>query len=181
MNIPRLLEKYQKEIVPMLLTEVPHQNRFAVPKLEKIVVSMGVGKVTENKDRLEAAGNDLAIITGQKPILTKARQSVAGFKLRKNELIGCKVTLRKQMMYYFLDKLISIVIPRQRDFRGYSKKSFDQGGNYNLGIPEQSLFPEINIDNVKFVQGMDITLVIKSPSIELSHKMLKLMGFPFRD
>ncbi|MFH1230231.1 MAG: 50S ribosomal protein L5 [Planctomycetota bacterium] len=177
----RLLEKYRQEVVPLLIKESLHQNRFAVPKLEKIVVNMGVGKVIETKDRLEAAAKDLAIITGQKPILTKAKQSVSGFKLRKGELIGCKVTLRKEMMYNFLDKLISIVIPKQKDFRGYSKKSFDQAGNYNLGLSEQVLFPEIVIDNVKFVQGMDITMVINSSSVELSYKMLKALGFPFKD
>ncbi|MBI5778706.1 MAG: 50S ribosomal protein L5 [Planctomycetes bacterium] len=177
----RLFEKYKNEVVPMLINEVPHKNKMAVPRLEKIVVNMGVGKVIEEKDRLEAVAKDLAIITGQKPVLTKARVSVSGFKLRKGELIGCKVTLRRDMMYTFLDKLTSIVIPRQRDFRGYSKKAFDKSGNYNMGVSEQSLFPEIAIDNVKFVQGMDITMVIKSPSVELSYKMLKAMGFPFKD
>lgn len=177
----RLFEKYKNEVVPMLINEVPHKNKMAVPRLEKIVVNMGVGKVIENKDRLEAAAKDLAVITGQKPVLTKARVSVSGFKLRKGELIGCKVTLRRDIMYTFLDKLTSIVIPRQRDFRGYSKKAFDKSGNYNMGIAEQSLFPEIAIDNVKFVQGMDVTMVIKSPSVELSYKMLKALGFPFKD
>jgi len=177
----RLFEKYKNEVVPMLISEAPHKNKMAVPRLEKIVVNMGVGKVIENKDRLEAAAKDLAIITGQKPVLTKARVSVSGFKLRKGELIGCKVTLRRDMMYTFLDKLTSIVIPRQRDFRGYSRKAFDKSGNYNMGVSEQSLFPEIAIDNVKFVQGMDVTMVIKSPSVELSYKMLKALGFPFKD
>lgn len=177
----RLLEKYQKEVVPELIKESPHQNRMAVPRLEKIVVSMGIGKAIEEKDRREVVVKDLALITGQKPIMTRARQSVSGFKLRKGEFIGCKVTLRRQRMYYFLDKLISIVIPRQRDFRGYSRRAFDQQGNYNLGFSEQALFPEISIDNVKYVQGMDVTLVINSPSVELSYKMLKALGFPFRD
>jgi len=177
----RLMEKYQKEIVPLLIKESPGQNRNAVPKIEKVVVSMGVGKVTENKDRLEAVAKDLALITGQKPVLTKAKQSVSGFKLRKGELIGAKVTLRQSRMYDFLDKLISIVIPRQKDFRGYSRKSFDQKGNYNMGLSEQSLFPEINIDNIKFVQGMDITVVIRTSSVELSYKLLKAFGFPFKD
>lgn len=175
------MEKYQKEIVPLLIKESPGQNRNAVPKIEKVVVSMGVGKVTENKDRLEAVAKDLALITGQKPVLTKAKQSVSGFKLRKGELIGAKVTLRQSRMYDFLDKLISIVIPRQKDFRGYSRKSFDQKGNYNMGLSEQSLFPEINIDNIKFVQGMDITVVIRTSSVELSYKLLKAFGFPFKD
>lgn len=177
----RLFEKYKNEVVPVLVNEAPHKNKMAVPRLEKIVVNMGVGKVLENKDRLEAAAKDLAVITGQKPVLTKARVSVSGFKLRKGELIGCKVTLRRKVMYDFLDKLTSIVIPRQRDFRGYSRKAFDKSGNYNMGLAEQSLFPEIAIDNVKFVQGMDITMVIKSPSVDLSYKMLKALGFPFKD
>ncbi|MEK7309865.1 MAG: 50S ribosomal protein L5 [Planctomycetota bacterium] len=180
-SISRLFEKYKNEVVPLLINEAPHKNKMAVPRLEKIVVNMGVGKVIEEKDRLEAVAKDLALITGQKPVLTKARVDVAAFKLRAGVLIGCKVTLRRKMMYDFLDKLTSIVIPRQRDFRGYSRKSFDQSGNYNMGLAEQSLFPEVVIDNVKFVQGMDITMVIKSPSVELSYKMLKAMGFPFKD
>lgn len=177
----RLMEKYQKEVVPLLAQASPHQNKLAVPRIQKIVVSMGVGKVTENKDRLEAVAKDLALIAGQKPVLTKAKQSISGFHLRKGELIGCKVTLRQTRMYSFLDKLISIVIPRQKDFRGYSRKAFDGSGNYNMGLSEQSLFPEISIDNVKFVQGMDVTIVIKSPSVELSYKLLKALGFPFKD
>jgi large subunit ribosomal protein L5 len=177
----RLMEKYKSEVVPVLINEVPHKNKMAVPRLEKIVVNMGVGKVLEDKDRLEAAAKDLASIAGQKALLTKARVDVAAYKLRKGVLIGCKVTLRHKRMYDFLDKLINIVIPRQRDFRGYSRKSFDNSGNYNMGLAEQSLFPEIAIDNVKFVQGMDVTMVIKSPSVDLSYKMLKALGFPFKD
>ncbi len=180
-NTSRLFEQYKNELVPILINEVPHKNKMAVPRLEKIVVNMGVGKVIEEKDRLLAVAKDLALITGQKPILTKARVDVAAFKLRAGALIGCKVTLRRNMMYDFLDKLISIVIPRQRDFRGYSRKGFDDTGNYNMGLSEQSLFPEIVIDNVKFVQGMNITMVIKSPSVDLSYKMLKALGFPFKD
>jgi|SRR3989339_987556 len=177
----RLFEKYKSEVVPMLINEVPHKNKLAVPRLEKIVVNMGVGKVLEEKDRLEAVAKDLALITGQKPVLTKARIDVSAFKLRAGVLIGCKVTLRRNKMYDFLDKLNSVVIPRQRDFRGYSRKAFDKSGNYNMGLAEQSLFPEIVIDNVKFVQGMNITMVIKSPSVDLSYKMLKALGFPFKD
>ncbi len=153
---------------------------MAVPQLEKIVVSMGVGKATENKDRIPAAVKDLAIITGQQPVITSARKSVAGFKLREKQQIGCKVTMRGKMMYEFLDRLISIVIPRLRDFRGLNKNSFDQSGNFNMGISEQSVFPEINIDEVKFVQGMDITIVIKNRSAQNSYELLKLLGMPFR-
>ena len=177
----RLFEKYKSEVVPMLINEAPNKNKMAVPRLEKIVVNMGVGKVLEEKDRLEAVAKDLALITGQKPVLTKARIDVSAFKLRAGVLIGCKVTLRRNKMYDFLDKLNSVVIPRQRDFRGYSRKAFDKSGNYNMGLAEQSLFPEIVIDNVKFVQGMNITMVIKSPSVDLSYKMLKALGFPFKD
>ncbi|MFA5794123.1 MAG: 50S ribosomal protein L5 [Candidatus Brocadiia bacterium] len=177
----RLMDRYKNEIVPALKEQLKCGNSLAVPKIEKIVVSMGLGKAVENKDRVEAAVKDMSIITGQKPVVTKARISVANFKLRKGESIGCKVTLRHKMMYEFLDRLISIVLPRQRDFRGIPKKSFDKFGNYNMGISEQTVFPEITLDNVQFPQGMDITIVIKSPSVEASYLLLKALGMPFRD
>lgn len=177
----RLLEKYRHEIVPYFQENLHYRNRLAVPRLEKIIVSMGVGKATENKDRIEAAIKDLTLIAGQRAIVTKARKSVSGFKVRKNDRIGCKVTLRGKRMYEFLDRLISIVIPRLRDFRGFDRRSFDQGGNFNLGISEQTVFPEINIDQVQFVQGMDITLVIRSKSVDASYELLKQFGMPFRN
>jgi large subunit ribosomal protein L5 len=175
------MERYKNEAVPALKEQLKFRNKMAVPRIEKIVVNMGVGKAVENKDRIEAAMKDLALVTGQRPIATKARQSVSGFKLRQGEIIGCKVTLRKKMMFEFLDRLINIVLPRQRDFRGLPRKAFDKGGNYNLGINEQTVFPEISIDAVQFVQGMDITIVINSPSVEASYQLLKSLGMPFKD
>ncbi|MBI4713535.1 MAG: 50S ribosomal protein L5 [Planctomycetes bacterium] len=177
----RLSERYNKEVVPAVIKQFNYKSRWEVPRLDKIVVNMGVGKATEEKDRMEAAVKDLAAITGQKPIVTRARVSVDGFKLRKNEPIGCKVTLRGRRMFEFLDRVISIVLPRQKDFRGLSRKSFDKQGNFNMGIAEQSTFPEINIDNVQFVQGMDITIVINNKGTDASYTVLKTLGMPFRD
>ena len=177
----RLFERYKNEVLPALREQLKLGNKLSAPRLEKVVVSMGVGKAVENKDRIEAAVKDLALITGQRPVVTKARVSVSGFKLRKGEPIGCKVTLRKKMMYEFLDRLINIVMPRQRDFRGVPRKAFDKNGNYNMGINEQTVFPEISIDAVQFVQGMDVTIVINSPSVEASYLLLKSLGMPFSD
>jgi large subunit ribosomal protein L5 len=176
----RLLERYRTEVVPQLKKELGTENPHALPRLDKIVVSMGVGKALENKNRLDAAARDLATITGQKPLVTRARKSVAGFKLRKGQEIGLKVTLRGRRMYEFLDRLITIVIPRIRDFRGLSPKSFDGAGNYNLGISEQVVFPEINIDKMEFVQGMNITIGVKARKPEHSFELLRRLGVPFR-
>jgi len=176
----RLLNQYHEQVAPELMRKFGYTNRMAVPRLEKIVVNMGVGRATENKKRLEDAMRDLATITGQKPCVCKARKSVSAFRLRQGQEIGCKVTLRKKRMYEFLDRLISLAIPRIRDFRGWSLSAFDGRGNYSLGISEQVVFPEINIDKVEFVQGMDITLRITGHSDEVSREMLRLLGFPFR-
>lgn len=177
----RLLERYRQEIIPQMQERLGYKNKMAVPRLEKIVVSMGINKKeTEDKNRMGAATKDLALITGQKPLITRARKSIAGFKLRKNDPVGCKVTLRGRRMYEFLDRLINIVLPRVRDFRGLNKKSFDRHGNFNLGIDEQAVFPEISIEDVKFVQGMDITIVTNSKSDDPSFELLKLFGMPFR-
>ncbi len=176
----RLLEKYQKEIAPELSKSLGYGNLYAVPKLQKIVISMGVGEAIENKNRLDAAAKDLAQIAGQKPLVCKARKSVAGFKLRKGQDIGLKVTLRGARMYEFLDRLISVVIPRIRDFRGLSPKAFDQAGNYNLGISEQVVFPEINLDKIEFVQGMNITIGVKAKKPADSLTLLQRLGVPFR-
>jgi len=143
-------------------------------------VNMGVGRATENPKRLDAAAGDLARITGQKPVVTKARKSVAGFKLREGQTIGCKVTLRGTRMYEFLDRLISVTIPRIRDFRGFARSSFDGRGNYTLGLTEQTVFPEVELDGVEFVQGMDVTLSIINSSDEASAALLEQFGFPFR-
>ena len=176
----RLLEKYKSEIVPHLLKEHNYKNVMVVPRIEKVVVSMGVGKTLENKNRLEAAVRDLAAITGQKPVVTKARNSVAGFKLRKGQEIGCKVTLRGKIMYEFLDRLINLAIPRIRDFRGLPRTAFDKKGNYNFGISEQVVFPEISIDKLEFVQGMNITMCISAKKKEDTLGLLERIGIPFR-
>ncbi len=176
----RLQDRYRSEVVPQLKKALETENVHALPRLDKIVVSMGVGEALENKNRLDAAAKDLATITGQKPLVCRARKSVAGFKLRKGQEIGLKVTLRGARMYEFLDRLISIVIPRIRDFRGLNPRSFDQAGNYNLGISEQVVFPEINIDKLEFVQGMNITIGVKARRKEHSLELLRQLGVPFR-
>ena len=176
----RLSEKYQKQLVQQLITKFNYKNKFSVPKLQKIVVNMGVGRAVDNKKLIEEATKHLAIVTGQKPLVTVAKKAIAGFKLRKGQAIGCKVTLRGKRMFEFLDRLISIVLPRIRDFRGISQKAFDGRGNYTLGLTEQIVFPEISIESVEFVQGMDITMVISGNSNEQSCELLKLLGMPFR-
>jgi len=176
----RLLEKYREKVVPELMARFGYRNVLAVPRLQKIVVNMGVGKATQNRKRLEDAMRDLAMITGQKPVVCKARKSVSGFHLRKGNEIGCKVTLRGKRMWEFLDRLISLAIPRIRDFRGLPTHSCDGRGNYTLGLPEQTVFPEVDIDKVEFVQGMDITLCISGGDDAASIEMLRLLGFPFR-
>jgi large subunit ribosomal protein L5 len=176
----RLLEKYKRDAVPQLADRFGYANAMAVPRLEKIVVNMGVGKAAENRKALEDAQRDLAVITGQKPIVCRAKKSVAGFKVRAGNAIGCKVTLRGRRMWEFLDRLINLAIPRIRDFRGFSDNAFDGRGNYTLGLPEQSVFPEINIDDVEFPQGMDVTLRLTGDSDEASRELMQLLGFPFR-
>jgi large subunit ribosomal protein L5 len=176
----RLLERYRNEIVPELKKQLGKDNPLALPRVEKVTISMGVGKAIENKNRLDAAARDLGQIAGQKPSLTRARKSVANFKLRKGQQIGVKVTLRGARAYEFLDRLISIVIPRIRDFRGLSPRAFDEAGNYNLGISEQVVFPEINLDKVEFVQGMNITIGVRARKQADSFELLKRLGVPFR-
>ena len=176
----RLKEKYDKEIVPSLMEKYKYKSVMEVPKLEKIVVNMGCGDATSNSKLLEAAMQDLEIITGQKPVATKAKKSIAGFKLREGQAIGCKVTLRGENMYNFLDKLISITLPRVRDFRGISNKAFDGRGNYTLGLTEQLIFSEIEYDNVVKVRGMDIVFVTTAKTNEEAHDLLKGFGMPFK-
>jgi len=175
----RLLEKYQQQVVAQLMEKFVYKNKLAVPKIQKIVVNMGVGRAIDNKKLIEEATKHLSIITGQKPLITKAKKAISGFKLRQGQAIGCKVTLRGKRMFEFLDRLISVVLPRIRDFRGLSPKSFDGRGNYTLGLTEQIVFPEISVDTVEFVQGMDITLAISGKSDEQSCELLKLLGMPF--
>jgi len=176
----RLVEKYRKEVVPSLIEKHSYKTPMLVPKIEKIVVNIGVGDAVANSKMLEAAMSDLEKITGQKPIETKAKKSIASFKVREGHKIGCKVTLRGENMYEFLDKLISISLPRVRDFRGVSPKSFDGRGNYTLGIKEQLIFPEINFDEVVKVRGMDIVIVTTAKTDEEAFDLLKELGVPFR-
>ncbi len=177
----RLSDFYKDKIVPEMAKKFGYKNTLAIPRMTKIVVNMGVGKALENKKYLEDAEKQLGLITGQKPAITRAKKSIAGFKLRKGNAIGCKVTLRGERMYEFLDRLLSVALPRIKDFRGLSSKGFDQRGNYTLGIHEQLVFPEINPDNVEFVQGMDITVVISGNKKETSKELLRLLGTPFKD
>ena len=176
----RLEEKYRNEVVPSLISKHNYKTVMLVPKIEKIVVNMGVGDAVANSKMLEAAISDLEKITGQKAVETKAKKSISSFKLREGNKIGCKVTLRGEKMYTFLDKLISISLPRVRDFRGLSPKSFDGRGNYTIGIKEQLIFPEINFDEVVKVRGMDIVIVTTAESNEEAYDLLKELGVPFR-
>ena len=176
----RLKEKYNNEIIGQLMKQASLKNKMEVPRIEKIVINMGIGKANEDIKILESAMDDLAAITGQKPVITRAKKAVANFKLRQGVPVGCKVTLRGEKMYEFLDRLINSALPRIRDFRGVSKTAFDKQGNYTLGIQEQAIFPEINIDKVKHVQGMDIVIVIKSKDKKQAKELLSCFGMPFR-
>ncbi len=176
----RLKEKYERTIVSDLMSKHNYKNVMEVPKLEKIVVNIGCGDATTNSKLLEGAMKDLEIISGQKPVATKAKKSIAGFKLRQGQAIGCKVTLRGENMYNFLDKLISITLPRVRDFRGISNKAFDGRGNYTLGLTEQLIFPEIEYDDVVKVRGMDIVFVTSAKTDAEALDLLKGFGMPFK-
>lgn len=175
----RLSEKYKKEIVPSLKEKYGYKSVMQVPKLHKIVINIGVGDGAQNSKMIEASMNDLATISGQKPVTTKAKKAIAGFKVREEQPIGCKVVLRGKNMYNFLDKLINITLPRVRDFRGVSSRSFDGRGNYTLGITEQLIFPEIEYDNVVKVRGMDVVFVTTAASNEEAYDLLKGFGMPF--
>ena len=176
----RLKEKYTNEVIPSLKEKHNYKSVMEIPKLEKIVINIGVGDATTNSKLLEAAAHDLELISGQKPVITKAKKSIAGFKLREGQAIGCKVTLRGENMYNFLDKLVSIGLPRVRDFRGVSPKAFDGRGNYTLGIKEQLIFSEIEYDNVVKIRGMDIVFVTTAKSNEEAYDLLSELGVPFR-
>lgn len=176
----RLKEKYNKEIVSSLTEKYNYTSKMEVPKLDKIVVNIGCGDATGNSKLLEASMKDLEVITGQKPVATKSKKSIAGFKLREGQAIGCKVTLRGENMYNFLDKLVSITLPRVRDFRGISNKAFDGRGNYTLGLTEQLIFTEVEYDNVVKVRGMDIVFVTTAKSNEEALDLLKGFGMPFK-
>lgn len=176
----RLKEKYLNEVVPSLISKHNYKSVMEAPKLEKIVINMGVGDATTNSKLMDAAVADLAIISGQKPVITRAKKSIAGFKVREGQAIGCKVTLRGDAMYNFMDKLISISLPQVRDFRGVSPKAFDGRGNYTMGIKEQLIFPEIEYDEVVKVRGMDIVFVTTAKTNEESFDLLNGLGIPFR-
>ncbi|MBM7622337.1 large subunit ribosomal protein L5 [Bacillus tianshenii] len=176
----RLKEKYQSEIIPALMGKFNYKSVMQAPKLEKIVINMGVGEAVANSKALDAAVEELSSITGQKPVVTRAKKSIAGFRLREGMPIGAKVTLRGERMYEFLDKLVSVSLPRVRDFRGISKKSFDGRGNYTLGVKEQLIFPEIDYDKVNKVRGMDIVIVTTANTDEEARELLTSFGMPFQ-
>lgn len=175
----RLKDKYKEEALPALQTKFKYSSIMQVPKLDKVVLNMGVGEVKDNPKAMDYAVSDMTLITGQKPIITKAKKSVAAFKLREGMNIGCKVTLRGERMYEFVDKLFNVAIPRVRDFRGVSNNSFDGRGNYSLGIKEQLIFPEVEYDKVDKIRGMDIVFVTTAKSDEEAKELLKLLGMPF--
>jgi large subunit ribosomal protein L5 len=177
----RLQERYQKEIAKQLAQKLGRTNPHSLPKLQKIVVNMGVGKALQDKNRLDQAAEQLAQITGQKPDVRLAKKAVSAFRLRENNPIGVRVTLRGRRMYEFLDRLISVALPRIRDFRGVNPKSFDGHGNYSMGLTEQSVFPEIDPDKVTFVQGMDVTFVTNVDSDDEARELLRAFGMPFRE
>jgi large subunit ribosomal protein L5 len=180
MALPRIKERYQKETVPALMKKFGYKNVMQVPKLEKIVVNVGVGEAIQNAKLLDAVSSDLASITGQKPVIRRARSSISNFKLKEGMPIGCMVTLRKAWMWEFFDRLVNVAIPRIRDFRGTNPNSFDGRGNYNLGIGEQIIFPEVDYDKVEKIMGMNITIVTSARSDEEGSELLRSLGMPFR-
>jgi large subunit ribosomal protein L5 len=177
----RLKDRYVKEIVPALKKEYSYKNVMAVPKLEKIVVNMGMGEAIQNAKLMDSASDELSTITGQRPVVTRAKKSIASFKLRKGMAIGCSVTLRGERMYEFFDRLVNVALPRVRDFRGLSTKSFDGRGNYTLGLRDQLIFPEIDYAKVSKLKGMNVCLVTTAGSDDEARTLLRLLGFPFRN
>jgi large subunit ribosomal protein L5 len=177
--VPRLKVRYREEVLPRLRQELGYANAMEVPRLQKVVINMGVGDSLKDARMLEAATQDMAVITGQRPVVTKARKSIAGFKLREGMSIGAKVTLRGDRMWEFVDRLITVAIPRIRDFRGLSRRSFDGHGNYTLGLTEQLIFPEVDYDKVVKVRGMDITVATKAKTDDEGRALLIALGFPF--
>lgn len=175
----RLLERYRNEIIPQMQKAYNFKNAFQVPCLKKIVINMGVGEAARDGKLIDDASAELALITGQRPLITKSRKSIAGFKIRADIPIGCKVTIRGKRMYEFLDRFISVVVPRIRDFRGFPANSFDNNGNYSFGLDEQTVFPELELDKVKRTQGMDITIVTSTKSDKEAKGLLDYLGFPF--
>lgn len=180
-QVPRLKERYQNQVVGEMIKTFKYKNVMQVPRLEKIVVNIGVGEALQNAKALDAAVEDLRTITGQQPVVTKARKSIAGFKLRAGRQIGCKVTLRGNRMWDFLDRLMNVALPRRRDFRGVSPDGFDGHGNYTLGLAEQLVFPEINYDKIDKIRGMGIVIVTTAQTDEEGRTLLKLLGMPFSE
>jgi large subunit ribosomal protein L5 len=176
----RLFEQYKQDITPKMMDKFSYKSVMQVPKLEKVIINIGVGEAVQNPKALDGAVNDLKIIAGQKPVITKAKKSIAGFKLREGMPIGCKVTLRGERMYDFLSRLINIVLPRVRDFRGISPQAFDGRGNYSLGIKEQTIFPEIDYDKIDKIRGLEVIIVTSAKTDEEARELLKSMGMPFR-
>lgn len=176
---PRLLERYRREIAPRLMTQFQYTNRLQAPRLTKVVVNMGVGAATQDPKFLDTAAHELALITGQRPVITRAKKAISNFKIKTHQPIGCKVTLRGARMYEFLDRLLNVAMPRIRDFRGVAPTAFDQAGNYTVGLSEQVIFPEINPDTVRRVQGMDVTICTTAGSREPAYELLRQFGMPF--
>lgn len=177
---PRLLQRYREELTPALMKRFGYKNVMQVPRLEKVCLNMGIGEAIQDAKVLEKAMEDLAVIGGQRPAVTRAKKSISNFKLRKGMKIGCRVTLRGARMYEFLDRFISLAVPRIRDFRGFSDKSFDGKGNYSIGVREQIIFPEINVDKIDKIRGLDITFVTTTDNDEEAYELLKAFGMPFR-
>jgi len=176
----RLQEKYKNEVVPEMVKLFGYKNALQAPRLKKIVVNMGVGEALTDHKILEKAMEELGLVTGQRPVITRSKKAIANFKIRRGVPVGCFVTLRRAHMYEFMDRLVSVALPRIRDFRGLNPDAFDKRGNYSMGISEQAVFPEIDVDKVSHVQGMDITFVIDARSVKESYEFLRLMGMPFR-
>ncbi len=176
----RLLDLYKSEIVPKMMEQFKYKNVMQVPRVDRVVVNIGVGEAIQNPKALDGAVNDLTIISGQKPVVTRAKKSIAGFKLREGMPIGCKVTLRGERMYDFLDRLINLALPRVRDFRGISPQAFDGRGNFALGIKEQTIFPEIDYDKIDKIRGLEVVIVTTAKTDEEGRQLLKNMGMPFR-
>ena len=177
--LPRMLQRYRQEIAPALIKQFNHKNVMAAARLQKIVLNMGCGEAAHDAKILEAAQRDLATIAGQKPLVTRAKKAISNFKIRESDPVGCKVTLRRARMYEFLDRMVSVALPRIRDFRGLNPNGFDQHGNYTFGIKEHYIFPEIQVDKSPYALGMDVTIVTSAKSREEAHALLKGFGFPF--
>ena len=176
---PRLEDKYKNEIIPAMMEKFGYKNKLQVPRIKKVTINMGLGLGAEDKKLIEDAQKELAMITGQRPVITRAKKAISNFKIRKGSAIGCAVVLRRNYMYEFLDRLINVVLPRIKDFRGISTKAFDQSGNYSLGIREHTIFPELDIDKIEKVKGMTITITVGRTKVEESRELLTLFGMPF--